>query len=107
MESEVAGLSGAERHERTGERTAYRNGSRSIRSSPLGSPAVAIRNGGGRTTLRSDVVTAQARLGVGPEPAVEWMPITGIDTIRRTGWCLRLSTRALDHGGTEIATVFG
>lgn len=28
MESEVAGLIGAERHERTGERTAYRNGSR-------------------------------------------------------------------------------
>ena len=28
METEVAGLIGAERHERTGERTAYRNGSR-------------------------------------------------------------------------------
>jgi putative transposase len=28
MESEVAGLIGAERHERTGERTAYRNGAR-------------------------------------------------------------------------------
>lgn len=28
MDSEVAGLMGAERHERTGERTAYRNGSR-------------------------------------------------------------------------------
>jgi len=28
MESEVAGLIGAERHDRTGERTAYRNGSR-------------------------------------------------------------------------------
>ena len=28
METEVAGLIGAERHERTGERTAYRNGGR-------------------------------------------------------------------------------
>ena len=28
METEVAGLIGAERHERTGERTAYRNGTR-------------------------------------------------------------------------------
>jgi transposase-like protein len=28
METEVAGLIGAERHERTGERTAYRKGSR-------------------------------------------------------------------------------
>jgi putative transposase len=28
METEVAGLIGAERHERTAERTAYRNGSR-------------------------------------------------------------------------------
>lgn len=28
MESEVAGLIGAERHERSGERTAYRNGAR-------------------------------------------------------------------------------
>jgi transposase-like protein len=28
MEAEVAGVIGAERHERTGDRTAYRNGSR-------------------------------------------------------------------------------
>lgn len=28
METEVAGLIGAERHERTGDRTAYRNGTR-------------------------------------------------------------------------------
>lgn len=63
--------------------------------------AVAIRNDGGRTTLRFDVVTAQARLGVGTEPAVEWMPIAGIDTIRHRGR-LMLFTPAY-HANTDTA----
>ncbi len=54
MESEVAGLIGAERHERTGERTAYRNGSRTRTwDTRMGTIELAIpKSGWARTSRR-------------------------------------------------------
>lgn len=63
--------------------------------------AIAIHNNGHRTTLLFDVVTAQARLGVGEADHVEWVPIAGIDTVRHRGRLMLFTP--VYHADTDTA----
>ena len=61
METEVAGLIGAERHERTGERTAYRNGSRTRTwDTRMGTIELAIPEGAARDVFPVAAAAAPA-----------------------------------------------